>query len=317
MADSQPKERAKSRVTLASSVSYTRQLTMATVRGFLRHNGFTTSAALAYYFLMSLLPFFIFLASALALLPIRHLAARMIQLASHFVPSSTMPMIESMLNSSMQSSQSLLSAGFILAMITASNAFAEMSSVLDAVYEVPEMRGFWRNRLTAIGTTFVVGGMTIVALSAMLLGPHFGRELERVFGVSHTFTIVWPTLRWVLAVTCALASIEVLYFMGVSRKHSLRQQLPGSVFAVAVWIASSGVMGVYFRQFSYMNAMYGALASVIILAVWLQLTAIAILLGAELNVDMEKRKHEAVPEKPVREDAEVLGQRREAKTTVR
>ena len=134
----------------------------------------------------------------------------------------------------------------------------------------------------------VVGAMMFVAVSAMLLGPHFGRELERVFGVSHTFTIVWPTLRWVLAVTFALSSIEVLYYLGVTRKHSLRQQLPGSVFAVVVWLVSSGVMGVYFRRFSYINAMYGTLASFIILAVWLQITAIAILLGAELNVQVEQ-----------------------------
>jgi len=106
--------------------------------------------------------------------------------------------------------------------------------------------------------------------------------------VSHTFTIVWPPLRWVLAVTGALASIEVLYYLGVSRKHSLRQQLPGSVFAVVIWLASSGVMGLYFRRFAYINAMYGTLASVIILAVWLQITAIAILLGAELNVQVER-----------------------------
>ncbi|MFZ1136859.1 MAG: YihY/virulence factor BrkB family protein, partial [Candidatus Korobacteraceae bacterium] len=130
----------------------------------------------------------------------------------------------------------------------------------------------------------------MVALGAMLLGPHFAREVERVFGVSHTFTIVWPTLRWVLAVTFGLASMEALYYLGVTHKHSLRHQLPGSVFAVAVWIVSSGVMGVYFRTFSYTNAMYGTLGSLIIFAIWLQLTAMAILLGAELNVEIEKQR---------------------------
>lgn len=267
---------------------YVRHVATATVRGFLQHNGFTTSAALAFYLLLSVLPFLIFLASALALLPVHHLATRMIQLASHFVPASTMPIVESMLNSTMHTSQGLLSIGFILAVITASNAFAVLSSLLNTIYGVKESPGFWRNRLGAIGTTMVLGAMMFVGLSAMLLGPHFGRELERVFGVSHTFTIVWPTLRWVLAVTCALASIEALYYLGVTRKHSLRQQLSGSVFAVAVWLLSSGVMGVYFRRFSYINAMYGALASFIILAVWLQITAIAILLGAELNVQVAR-----------------------------
>ena len=111
-----------------------------------------------------------------------------------------------------------------------------------------EGSGFWISRLSAIGTTIVVGAMMFVALSAMLLGPHFGGELERVFGVSHTFTMPWPTLRWVLAGTCTLASIEALYYLGVSRKHTLRQRLPGPVFAMVIWIVSSGVIDLYLYQ---------------------------------------------------------------------
>lgn len=267
---------------------YVRRLAVATVRDFLRHNGFTSSAALAFYFQLSLLPFLIFLASALALLPIRHLAARMIQLVSHFVPSDTMPMLQSVMNATMRHNHGLVSAGFIFALIAASGAFAAMAASLDVIYEVKETRSFWERRLGAIGITFVVGGMTLVGLTAMLLGPHFGRELARVFDVSHAFVEVWPFLRWLLAVTCALASIEMLYYLGVSRRHTLRQQFPGTVFAVAVWIVSSELLGIYFRRFSDMNAMYGTLASFVVLAVWLQLTAAAILLGAELNVQIER-----------------------------
>jgi membrane protein len=292
MATGETSKRDVVRMEWARAVGYVRRLVTATVRSFLQHNGLTTSAALAFNFLLSLLPFLIVLAGALTFLPIHHLPQRMIQLASHFVPASTMPMIETMLNSTMQPSQGLLSIGFILSMVAASNAFAEVSTILDGICAVPDTRGFWRNRVYALRTTIVVGAMTIVALSAMLLGPHFGREVEHVFGVSHTFTIVWPTLRWVLAVTCALISVELLYYLSVSQKHTLRQQLPGSVFAVVVWVVSSGIMGIYFRSFSYMNAMYGTLASVIILAIWLQLTAIAILLGAELNVEVERARRQ-------------------------
>src|ERR1039457_1975473 len=73
-----------------------RHLVTATVLSFLRHDGLTSSAALAFFFLMSLFPFLIFLASALALLPIPHLATRMTNLVAHFIPDQTMPMGESM-----------------------------------------------------------------------------------------------------------------------------------------------------------------------------------------------------------------------------
>jgi len=264
-----------------------RRLVTATVGSFLRHNGLTSSAALAFFFLMSLFPFLIFLASALALLPIPHLATRMVHLVSHFVPDQTMPMVESMLNSTMHTNNGLLSAGFILAVIAASNAFAVLATELNTIYDVRETRTFWSKRLSAIYVTFVVGGMTTVALSAMLLGPHFGGELARVFNVSRTFVMVWPIMRWALVITCALVSIEMLYFLGPNRKHTLRQQFAGSVFALAVWIGSSGLLGIYLRKFSYFNAMYGTLASFIVLMMWLQFAAMAILLGAELNVQLE------------------------------
>ena len=268
--------------------AFDRRPLIATVRSFLRHNGMTTSAALAFYFLMSLFPFLIFLASALALLPIPHLATHMVQLASHFVPDETMPMVHSMLTSTMHTSHGLLSIGFVLAVVAASNAFVAMTTAFNTIYEVQETRTFWKGRLNAVYITFVVGGMTAVAVTAMLLGPHFGRELARVFNVNHAFVEVWPILRYVLAVSCALASVETLYFLGPNRAHTLREQLPGSIFAVVVWIASSGVLGIYLRRFSYLNAMYGTLASFIVLMIWLQIAAVAILLGAELNVETEK-----------------------------
>ena len=263
-------------------------LMVAAIRSFLDHNGITSSAALAFYFLLSLLPFLIFLASALALLPIPHLATKMVQLSSHFVPRETMPVIHSMLDSTMHTTQGRLSLGFLLAVVAASNAFATTSTQLDIIYDTRESHPFWRSRLNAIGITFAVGGMAVVALSAMLLGPHFGRELARVFNVNRTFVTIWPALRYTMATLFALASIEVLYYLGPRHKHGWGEQLPGSIFAVAVWMFSAGVMGIYLRQFSYLNVMYGTLASFIVLMIWLQITAAAILLGAELNVLLER-----------------------------
>ncbi len=291
---------------VVSRLNFIRRLVIVTVRSFLRHNGLTSSAALAFFFLMSLFPFLIFLASALALLPIPHLATRMIHLVGHFVPEQTMPMVDSMLTSTMHTNNGLLSAGFILAVVASSNAIASMATTLNTIYEVRETRTFWQNRLSAINVTFVVGGMTAVALGAMLLGPHFGRELARVFNVSHTFVAVWPVMRWVLVITCALASIGTLYYLGPNCKHTLRQQFAGSIFAVVVWIICSGLLGIYLRKFSYFNAMYGTLASFIVLMTWLQFTAIAILLGAELNVQLEKQRNATEPIETPSERADAL-----------
>jgi membrane protein len=287
-------DRVRRSASLFPRLKIVRQMVVASVRGFLHHGGFTTSAALAFYFLLSLLPFLIFLASALAHLPIQHLTERMINLVSHFVPEQTMPLVRTMLTSTMRSDEGLLSMGFIFAVVAASNAFAFLSDVLNKIYEGKETQSFWRSRLAAIGVTVIVGGMAFVALSAVLLGPRFADELARVFDISHTFVRVWPVLRWLLVVGCVLASIEVLYYVGPNRPHSLRQQLPGSVFAVAVWIGSTEILGIYFRKLAYLNVMYGTVVSFIVFMTWLQITAAAVLLGAELNVQLEQAERSVV-----------------------
>src|ERR1039457_5630318 len=112
---------------------------------------------------MALFPFLIFLASALALMPIPHLATRMTNLVAHFIPDQTMPMVESMFVSTMRTNNGLPSAGFILAAI---------ADALNIIYGVKVTQTFWRSRLHAVSVTFVVGAMITVALGAMLLGPH-------------------------------------------------------------------------------------------------------------------------------------------------
>ena len=264
------------------------KLVFRTVGSFLQHDGMTSSAALAFYFLMSLLPFLIFLASALALLPIPDLSIRMVSLVRHFVPAETMPLAESMLISTMDSSGKLLSIGFVLTIISASNAFAAANDSLHTIFDKENTLSFWGSRIRAIGTTFVIGGLTVVALGAMLLGPNFAKLFEHVLRINHTVVWLWPVARYIIAIGGALAALEMLYYMGSGRSHSFGKQMPGSVFAVMVWLLSSALLGIYLREFASFNAMYGTLASFIVLMMWLQITAIAILLGAELNVALVK-----------------------------
>lgn len=272
------------------------RLLMATIRSFLQHDGLTTSAALAFYFLMSLFPFLIFLASALALLPVRDLSLRMVELARHFVPAETMPMVESMLTSTMHSNGKLISLGFVLTLISASNAFASTAESLNTIFEEENRLGFWKTSIKGIAMTFATGGFTAVAIGAMLLGPNFADELGHIFRVNDTVVWVWPVMRYVLAVGGALASIEMLYYLVPGRKHSFGEQLPGAIFAVLVWFASCALLGIYLRRFAYLNAMYGTLASFIVLMMWLQITAMAILLGGELIVAVEKHHQDTTRE---------------------
>ena len=105
------------------------------------------------------------------------------------------------------------------------------------------------------------------------------------------FYFLMSLFPFLIFLASALASIELLYYFGPDRNHMLREQLPGSVFAVLVWIASTLGLGIYLGDFGNLNAMYGTLASFIVLMIWLQISAMAILLGAELNAQMARSRH--------------------------
>lgn len=233
-------------------------------------------------------PFLIFLASALALLPIHHMVERTTDLISNFVPSQSMPVVSSVVNATMRSNKGLVSAGFLGAVIFASNGFAAMVAALDSSYEVKETRSFWRVRVLAIWVTFVVGGLICLALIVMLLGPHFGRWMGETFDVSGIFVSVWPYMRWAVILSCMLTSFELLYFWGPNARHTFKSQFPGAIFAVLLWIFSSAMLGVYIRSSSYFNSTYGVLGVFILLMLRFQLSALAILLGAELNAQLAK-----------------------------
>jgi membrane protein len=277
------------------------------LRGFTRHDFLNQSAALAFFFLTSMFPFLIFLGSALALLPIHHLVERTTELVSNFVPSPSMPMVSSVLSATLHSSKGLLSIGFLGAVVFASSGFAAMIAALDVTYEVKETRSFWRVRLLAIWITFVVGGLIVLALTVMLLGPHFGRWLSNLLDVSDQFVSVWPYMRWVVILTCMLSSFELLYFWGPNARHTFKSQIPGAVFAVLLWAFSSAMLGVYIRSFSYFNSTYGVLGVFILLMLRFQLSALAILLGAELNAQLAKRGEAAVVGAAERADALAQG----------
>ena len=282
-----PRQRTATRPTLRVTGKVPlRPLLLGTLRGFSRHSFLTQSAALAFYFLMSMFPFLIFLASALTLLPIHHLVDRTADLISNFVPDQGMPFVNSILNATMRTSKGLLSAGFLGAVIFASNGFAAMISALDATYEVKETRSFWRVRALAIWMTVVVGGLIGLSLTVMLLGPHFGLLLADAFDVSDAFVAVWPYMRWTVIMACMLSSFELLYYWGPNAKHTFRSQIPGALFAVALWASSSAMLGIYLRKAAYFNSTYGALGIFIVLMLRFQLSALAILLGAELNAQL-------------------------------
>jgi membrane protein len=134
----------------------------------------------------------------------------------------------------------------------------------------------------AVLIVFLLGGLLLVALGMMLLGPEFGGWLDRVLRLRF-LAHIWPLVRWTVSGFFIVVAVEIMYFLGPNVKQRYADTLAGAVFAAAIWLALSYALGIYFQRFANLNRTYGVLGGVIALMVWLNWSFFVILLGAEIN----------------------------------
>jgi membrane protein len=274
---------------------------LKSIRDIDRKHLLAFSGSLAYYYFLSLLPLLILLASGLAYAPIPHLFDQILVWMSYFVPAESMALVRKVLADVMSTRNSgFLSIGLVGTIWAASGASAAMIEALNVAYDVKEGRPFWHTRLLAIGLTFILGILVSVVLAAMILGPRWGTMAAHKVGLDPLFTESWFYFRWVLAISFAVLGVETLYYLApnVEQRKFLRT-IPGAVIAVTTWIIASYAFGLYLQHFGQFNRSYGTLAAVAALLLWFYLSSAAILIGAQVNVELLRASREQLPVKEV------------------
>jgi membrane protein len=256
------------------------------------------AAGLSYYFVMSLFPLLIVLAAIVAYLPVPNLFDQALTFMSRFIPADSMGLVRGVLRDVITPYRGhFLSFGIVGTVWAASGGFSGMMEALNIAYDVQENRPFWKTRPLAVGLTFLIGGLLVLALALMLVGPNFGAWLAGRVGLGRIFVAIWPYLRWSIAVAFTVLAVELIYFLAPNVKQRFTRTLPGALIAVGFWILLSWVLGFYFQHFTHLNKTYGTLAAAIALMVWLYWTAFAILLGGEINADLLHVEGKRIPVK--------------------
>ena len=225
------------------------------------------AAALSYYFVLSLFPALIFLSAVVAYLPVPDLFNTALSVLSNFIPPDSMGVVRQVLSDVISPHRAtFLSFGLLGALWAASGGFAAAIEALDIACEVEETRPFWQTRPLAIGLTFMAGLLLLVALAVMIVGPQFGIWATGMLNVSWVFALAWPYIRWTVAVSFTVLSLELLYFLAPNARQRFISTLPGAVLAVGCWIFLSYALGVYLRNFSTFNKTYGTLGAAVALS---------------------------------------------------
>ena len=269
-----------------------------------RNHTMQMAAALSYYFILSFFPALILLSAVVAYLPVPDLFGQALALMGRFIPPDSMGLVRRVLADVITPNRgTFLSFGILGTLWAASGGFSAAIEALNVAYDVQDDRPFWRTRPLAVGLAFVIGGLLLLALGAMIAGPRFGGWLAARVHLSFLFVFLWPYIHWSVAVGFTVLAVEVLYFLAPNVKQRFLATLPGAAVAVGCWIGLSYLLGVYFRHFANFNKTYGTLGAGIALMTWLYWTGFAMLVGAELNCELAKissqgkieEKHEAPP----------------------
>lgn len=246
------------------------------------------AAQLAYYFLFSLFPFFIFLAALLAYIPIPNLMEQIMTLVGDFVPAGAADIIRDNVEQLVSRPRGgLLSFGILLALWSASSAIVAIGECLNRAYGVREGRPFWQVRAAAVLLTIGLAALTICSMALLIFGPEVGGLLADRLGVGVVFDSIWWMLRWPIIVFLMMFSVALVYYFTPDVEQQWRWITPGSVISVLAWIAMSLLFGFYVDNFGQYDKTYGSIGAVIVLLTWMYLSGFFLLLGGEINAEIE------------------------------
>lgn len=236
------------------------------------------AATVTFYCVLALFPFLLFVVGVVSKIVSWETIEEVVQQVSRVMPHAVTVIVSERLTAlKTQPATGLLTFSFIGALWSASAGVASLIPALDHAYDVVETRPFWKRRLLAIATTIGVGIVSIVASLIALIVPAISRWVGGTLGEVLSW-IRFPIAGAIIMVTWAL-----LYMFLPNVKPRFQPVTPGSVVGVILWVAASWGFSQYVQHFGSYEATYGALGGVIVLLLWMWVSAMALMLGAEIN----------------------------------
>jgi membrane protein len=264
-----------------------------TIREFKEDDLTLLAAALTYYGVLSLFPGMLVLVSILGLLGTSTTQPLVDNLAA-LTPGPARDVVTSSIRN-LQDASGAAGFAFVLGILgalwSASGYVGGFMKASNIIYEVEEGRPFWKLRPLQIAVTvLLVLVAAAISLSIVVTGP-LAQRVGDVIGLGDTTVTLWNIAKWPVIAIVVSQVIAFLYWVAPNvRQPGYRWISPGGIFAVMLWILASAAFAFYVSQFGSYNKTYGSLTAVIVFLVWLWITNVVILLGAEMNAELERER---------------------------
>ncbi|SDU38893.1 YihY/virulence factor BrkB family protein [Jiangella alkaliphila] len=289
-----PGEAAPSGPTKLTRPSWT-YLARRSVREFVRDECPDLAAALTYYSMLSLFPALVALASLPALVgqDSQRTTDELVGIVQDIAPSLVTSDLEGPINqlTNAPGAGPALVIGLLAALWSASGYVGAFGRAMNRIYDVEEGRPFWKLRPQQLALTLLTMLLVLAAAVLLVVSGPVARAIGDAIGVGATAVTVWNIAKWPVLVLVIVMIVAMLYWGTPNvRRPKFRWVSAGALIAIVVWAIGSAGFGLYVANFGSYNRTYGSLAGVIIFLLWLWLTNLALLFGAEFDAETERAR---------------------------
>ena len=246
------------------------------------------AAQLAYYFFLALFPAVLFVLALASFFPLTNFIDDVVRVLRPIAPADVLGFLEEQLRRiSNADSGGILTIGILGAIWSSSAAVVAIVGSLNRAYDIEEGRPWWKVRLTAIGLTVALAVLVLTSFTLIVAGPTLAERLAASFGFGAVFEWTWKILQWPLAFFLVSSAVGLVYYFAPDAEQDWVWITPGAVVGTLLWVIVSLLFKFYVANFADYNATYGAVGGVIVLLLWFYISGLAILVGAELNAEIE------------------------------
>ncbi len=248
------------------------------------------AATLTYYGVLAIFPGLLFLVSLLGLLG-RRVTQPLIDNLTTAMPPEVRQTMHSAVNDlqSGHATASLIAiVGMAVALWSSSSYTAAFMRASNVIYNVPEGRPIWKTLPIRIGVTLVLMVLLVASVLIVVVTGGLADRVGHVLGIGGAAVVAWEIAKWPVLIILISLMLALLYWASPNAKHGFQWVSPGGLLAVSGWLIASALFTVYAAYFGHYNKIYGSLATVIVFFVWLWISNIAVLLGAEFNAELER-----------------------------
>ena len=259
-----------------------------TAKGVITDNLFDLAAQQAYYFFFALFPAILTLISIASFFPVANLVDESVAMLGRVAPGDVLKIISDQMTKISQSNHGgALTFAFLLTLWSTSGAMVSIITTLNAAYGITEGRPLWKVRLTALALTIGMSMFVLVSMALVLAGPTFAEHLANTMHLGAAFKWTWWVLQWPVVFALVATAIGIVYYFAPDAEQDWAWITPGSIVATLLWIVVSLAFKLYISYFGNYNETYGTLGAFIVLLTWFYLSGLAILVGAEMNAEIE------------------------------